>query len=266
MKTVLRSIHTAFSMFTRIPMPRIAWRDDNMRYMMAAFPLVGIVIGALLLLWLWIAARFELPASLSALGITLIPLAITGGLHLDGLCDTSDALGANTTPERRREILKDPRAGAFGVIGAVVYLVAYYALALTFATMAPELENGEKYLLAATFVFSRTLSAFAIVSLPSVADGTAKMFRDSARRNSRIVLDTLIVVLAIGSTMFSPDELLPTVVIWIAVATACFFYLRNTACKKFGGMSGDLAGWFLQLCELWQLAAVAVTASIIRGL
>ena len=55
----LRSIVMAFAMFSRIPMPRVEWKKENMRYMMCFFPLIGIVIGALAVGWAWLSERLQ---------------------------------------------------------------------------------------------------------------------------------------------------------------------------------------------------------------
>ena len=257
MKAFFNSALVAFSMFSSLPMPqkRIRWDGDGMKYMMAAFPLVGVVIGAVVYLWVWFAGWLGLPGILVSLGLTLIPIALTGGIHLDGLADTSDALGANTTPERRREILKDPRAGAFAVIGVAVYLVAFFGLALAF-----DAARWNVVLLCVGFVMSRAMSGLAVISFPSASDGTAKMFRDAAAKRSFIILAVILVLCtAAAVTLMFFDKIgAVTVVAWYFVQFCCFFYLKFTAKRKFGGMSGDLAGWFLQLNEILQLAAVVV--------
>ena len=255
MKAFFNSALVAFSMFSSLPMPqkRIKWDADGMKYMMAAFPLVGIVIGAVIFGWVWLSSWLGLPNILTSLGLTLIPIALTGGIHLDGLADTADALGANTTPERRREILKDPRAGAFAVIGVGVYLIAYFGLALSFDLSLPNV-----ILLCVGFVMSRLMSGFAVVSFPSVKDGTAKMFRDAASKRSIVILTVFMVLCLAATAVFMFRDIIDpiTFVLWYFVQGCCFFYLKHMARRKFGGMSGDLAGWFLQINELLQLAVI----------
>ena len=257
MKSFLNSTLVAFSMFSSIPVPqkRIRWDESGMKYMMAAFPLVGVVIGAVVFAWVWFSGWLGLPDILRALGLTLIPIALTGGIHLDGLADTSDALGANTTPERRREILKDPRAGAFAVIGVGVYLIAHFGLTLTFDRSLPNV-----VLLSVGFVMSRAMSGLAVVSFPSAKDGTAKMFRDASAKRSVVILTVfMLLCLAATAVFMFLDKIAPlTFVLWYFIQGGCFFYLRRMARRKFGGMSGDLAGWFLQINELLQLTAIVV--------
>ena len=44
--TLLETAAVAFAMFSALPVPKIEWNERNMRYAMAAFPLIGAVIGA----------------------------------------------------------------------------------------------------------------------------------------------------------------------------------------------------------------------------
>ena len=105
---VLETIGVAFAMFSALPVPRIDWNERNMRYAMAAFPLIGAVIGAL---WC-VCGTLPLPDMLRAAGFCLIPVAVTGGIHLDGYADTSDALSSYGDREKKLDILKDPHCGA----------------------------------------------------------------------------------------------------------------------------------------------------------
>ena len=101
MKNALRSVAMAFSMFSRLPMPRVEWRPENMHYMLAAYPLVGVAEGALLLLWAWACRALAFGTALFAAGMTLLPLALNGGVHLDGFADTLDAMASHAPPQRR---------------------------------------------------------------------------------------------------------------------------------------------------------------------
>ncbi|NLA81567.1 MAG: adenosylcobinamide-GDP ribazoletransferase, partial [Clostridiaceae bacterium] len=76
----LKSSILALAFFSKLPMPQLDWSEDNMRYLPAAFPLVGLLIGLLLQAWLWISQWMGFGAFLFATGLTLIPLALTGGI------------------------------------------------------------------------------------------------------------------------------------------------------------------------------------------
>lgn len=91
MRRIWNSFKIAFAMYSKIPMPRADWEKENMRYMMCFFPFVGIVIGALMVSWSFLSGKLGVGDSLRGVIYVLIPVLVTGGIHLDGLLDTADA-------------------------------------------------------------------------------------------------------------------------------------------------------------------------------
>ena len=113
-------------MFSKIPMPRADWTKENMKYMFCFFPFIGTVIGGLTMLVAYLGLRFGYQPGFVTAVLVLVPVFATGGIHVDGLLDTSDALSSWQERSRRLEILKDSHAGAFAVITAAVYFIAWY--------------------------------------------------------------------------------------------------------------------------------------------
>ncbi len=250
MVTVLRTVFVAFAMFSVLPVPRCPWDEKNMRWALAAFPLVGLVCG--LLWWLWGAfcGAVCAPALLRGAGWCLIPVLLTGGIHLDGYADTCDALASCAPPEKKQEILKDPRCGAFAVIRLCVYFVAYTALCT-----ALDPEPAALWSMGAVFVLSRTLSGFAIVTFPLAKDtGLAHTYAAAAEKKGVRRMLLLVAVLAGAALLLTGVS----GAVLLAVGLAVFRRYHTVAMREFGGISGDLAGWFLQKAELWMLAALAV--------
>ena len=247
---IFRWIAVAFSMFSRIPMPRVEWNEKNMKNMLAAFPLVGAVIGALLLLWAYVSDLLGLGKMIFAAGMTVIPIAVTGGIHLDGFCDTADALASHAPPERKREILKDPHSGAFAVISLCAYSIAYFA----FAT---EAGPGVRAVLpvAIMHVLSRSLSGLSVIFFPtSASKGLLAAFREAAeKKTSAVILLILFAASAAGMIILTPIG-----IAMVAASLLCLLWLRIMSLRQFGGMSGDLAGWFLQTAELCMLAVMVI--------
>ncbi len=245
----LRSVVTAFQMFSRLPMPRVKWEEDNMRYMLPAFPLVGLAIGALTLLLRLLCAHFNAPALLRGAAMTILPILVTGGIHLDGFADTVDALSSYADPARKREILKDPHAGAFAVIYVGVYLVA--ALALN-TTMKADLRTSAA--LTGMFALSRAVSGLCSLAYPGTdGRGLLSTFRASADKRLCLWLLSLWVVglIAALTALCGARGLLLPLAAGLAAAR-----LYRICVKQFGGMSGDLSGYFLALAELFMLAAI----------
>ena len=160
LRELAESVDVTFSMYSAIPMPQIEWNEKNMKYMLAFLPLVGVVQAALLLGWTALSGCLAVNGVLFAAVAALIPLLVTGGIHMDGLCDTADALASHQTREKKLEILKDSHTGAFAVIGCCAYLL------LTFA-LRTQPEGAQRWLAAETAavgaVLSRAISAFAVV-------------------------------------------------------------------------------------------------------
>lgn len=246
---VLETIAVAFAMFSAIPVPQPVWGLRNMRYALCALPLIGVVIGLAQALWLIAANWLCMPEMLRGAGICLIPILLTGGIHLDGYADTSDALASCAPPEKKQEILKDPRCGAFAVIRLGVWFVASFALCTSVRLDGPALAC-----FGMGFVISRALSGWAVATFPLAKNtGLAHTFATSADRAAvRRVLLVLAILLAVCMCAVGRVQ-------GAAMAAAAFLvllYYRRMSQKQFGGLSGDLAGWFLQTAELWMLAAL----------
>ena len=108
-------------MYSKIPMPQFKWNDDDMKYMLVFFPWIGAVIGLLLMLWRYIYSHFGVADICYVCIGALIPIAVTGGFHIDGFMDTMDAFHSYKPREEKLAILKDSHIGAFAVIMLAAY-------------------------------------------------------------------------------------------------------------------------------------------------
>ena len=253
--TILRSIATAFLMFSRVPMPKVAWKPENMRLALAALPLIGVLIGALLWGWAWLCGALSIGSILFAAGMTLLPLLVSGGIHLDGFCDTVDALSSHAVPERKRDILKDPHAGAFAVIGVCAYFLAGFAL-------YTELPNEKNAVLLACLipVLSRGAGALASFGTPSDGAGLLHTMRSSADRRAVVTILGVWCALGVaGMLLLSPL----TGGVMALIVALCTVLTVRMAKREFGGMSGDLAGFCIQICELGMLCGLILVQKVV---
>ena len=97
---LLKAIAVAFAQYSRIPMPRFEWKEEDMRYSISAFPLVGAVLGLLFFAVFRCAQHFAIPDIATALLLTAVPLIVTGGFHVDGFMDAADALSSYKSREK----------------------------------------------------------------------------------------------------------------------------------------------------------------------
>jgi adenosylcobinamide-GDP ribazoletransferase len=112
----LRGFWAALQFLTRIPVPP---GDHPLEAAFGWLPVVGLLLGAILALADVAMRALEFAPLVGATLLVVLLLALTGALHADGLMDTFDAVFVHASPERRLEIMRDPRAGAFGVVGLV---------------------------------------------------------------------------------------------------------------------------------------------------
>ena len=230
----------AFGFLTVIPMPFLKPRAGGMGRAAMWFPVVGLVVGAILAgvgwganwLWhdRWIAAALVLMAN----------LLLTGGLHLDGFMDTADAFFSHRDHERMLEIMRDSRSGALGVASGVVLLLTKFT-AVSALLAHPSFLS--LYYLALTPLLGRTSIIFA-TRFPCARDsGLGASFTAEVRSWQRelAILLTLVIVVAIlrwhGVILF---------VLSLLVALLSSFYWQ----RRLGGLTGDIYGATNECVEL----------------
>ena len=158
--SIINSFFIALSMYSIIQVPRVDWKKENMRYAMCFFPMIGVVIGAVMYLAGWLLDKTSVGGLFRGVVFTLIPIIITGGIHMDGFMDTMDALGSWGDREKKLEILKDSHAGAFAILGMGCYLMWSVAV-------WSELPAEVLRVCGVSFVLSRALSGFSVVTFPA---------------------------------------------------------------------------------------------------
>lgn len=245
---LIKSLFAAISTYSVIPVPQFEWDRENTRYALCFFPVVGLFI-AILLAGLDYACRwFNVGVLLFAALACCLPVLVTGGIHMDGFIDTVDALASHQDRERKLEIMKDHHCGAFAVIYCVVYFVLYFGL-------LSELYGRELiWPLCPGYVLSRALSGLCAVKLPKARkEGMlAAAAAGVKNRPASLCLGTIVVLAGIAMLALH-------VFAALAVTLALGLWLagyRRMCLKQFGGVTGDTAGFFLQVSEL--LIAFAV--------
>ena len=254
MKQLGASLAIAFATYSRIPMPQADWSEENRRYSLCFFPMIGAVIALAMAAWLFVCKALGIGGVLQGTIGAAIPLAVTGGIHMDGFMDVTDAVSSWQTKERRLEILKDSRVGAFAVMGCGAYL-------LVMAGLLSEATVSDALMLGGCYVVSRALSAATSVWLKGAKqDGMLHSFSHIARRRA--------------VTLSAAGYGCACIAIWAvcggwlaallaATLMACAVYYRRMAYRLFGGVTGDLAGWLLQVTELALIAVVIIGGKLV---
>lgn len=256
-KSIGSSFAIAFSMYSKIPMPQAEWSEENRKYVICFFPLVGAVAGALCYAWYRLCGGINAGAFFYTAGMAAIPLFLTGGIHVDGFMDTMDALHSYRDREEKLRILKDSHIGAF----AVICLLGYY---LTYLGGISELKSDRAVLcFCLGFLLSRTLSGLRLVYFPAAKkEGLLYAFSSTAhKRCVRLVLLFLLAVCLLALLFVSPVG----GALAAAGNLAVFLWYRHMSQKEFSGITGDLAGCFL-LCAEWMSAVIPAVLCLLQVL
>ncbi|MCH5196133.1 MAG: adenosylcobinamide-GDP ribazoletransferase [Oscillospiraceae bacterium] len=248
---MLKSLCSAFLMYSRIPVPRVKWSEENRRFSLVFFPLVGAVTGGLLVLWRMAVDYLGINSLLFSAVACVIPIIVSGGIHLDGFCDVIDAQGSCAPKEKKLEIMSDPHIGSFAAIGLAVYFILQFGLfscVNSFRAVS---------VVALGYSLSRTLSALCAITFKSAKnDGSLQSFVKPADKLTSIILLSVFLA-SVFAGMLLIDLIAGAAALALSAAALVFF--RFFSYKSFGGITGDLAGFFLQICEIVVLLGAAAT-------
>ena len=239
-------LRTALRFLTRLS-PRAAVAGD-LRRAVRVFPLVGLVVGALGGVAARVADGLGLPPLVAALLAVAATVLVTGGLHEDGLADTADGFGGGASRERKLEIMRDSRSGAFGVLALV------FSVGLRAAALASLVANGHLTgALLAAHAASRGLLPVAMRFLdPARSDGLGAA---AGRPEARAVLWSLGLGAAAALVALGPARgLVALLCSGLAVAG-----LAALARRQIGGYTGDVLGAVQQVGETVMLLSAAAT-------
>ena len=151
---------SALQFLTRIPVPTGQYR---LAESVVWLPVVGFLLGGILAGVDWGLRWLAIDPLVGSTLVVVLLLVLSGALHADGLMDTCDAVFGHASPERRLEIMRDPRVAAFGVVGLIcvvtLKITAVYALPasirLQLLLLAPALGRWSIVLLATVFPYGR---------------------------------------------------------------------------------------------------------------
>ncbi len=266
MRHFFGNLSMAFTMYSKIPVPRAEWTEENRRYVLGLFPFVGLCIGVITALVGYGLLGSTLPESTVVAVLSVLPGLLSGGIHLDGLIDTLDGLHSYASKERKLEILKDAHVGAFAVIGFGLYLVLWYGVMGGFCELLQGVGNLQMAELKGLFwlpvimVLSRAYSALVFVTQPDARqDGLKVLFQKDASKRVVLVCSLLWLLLGYGLAAWISIK---TCVILIFVGILLAGYVIWMSRRQFGGWTGDLAGFYVQLAELIYFFCVVLLESM----
>lgn len=250
MKRFFKGFFMSMGMFSAIPTPFSKWDDRATNLVIPFFPAVGGVIGGLWFLAASLLRRTDLSLMLKAAILMLIPLFLSGFIHVDGFMDTSDAVFSRRNLSEKRRILKDSHAGAFAVIALAVFFLLSFCSVYTFV-------SESKNLLVLWFipVLSRCFVGIVVLKLKLISENSyAALFRKDTKPIYIFVLAAVaILCVLLAAVLGGIRMLVPLMALLISACLATIYVY-----KELDGISGDLSGFILTVSELCAVFTAAV--------
>ncbi|WP_245575002.1 adenosylcobinamide-GDP ribazoletransferase [Chitinilyticum litopenaei] len=244
----LRPAILAVQFLTRLPTPQV--RDFSPALLSRAvvwFPATGLLLGALLAAAV-LGGQLVDPW-LAALAGLLAWAWLTGGLHLDGLADMADGLGAaHRDPQRFLAVLKDPHLGSFGVLALILQCASKLVLLMLLASQHQGMALLPMLVLVPGWA---RWGVYLWQSLPPLASGMAEQFGWRQTRHAAWCNGLLLAGL---SLWLAPALLLAPLLAW---AYRCWLKAR------LGGVTGDCLGAGIELLETALLCVLLLASAII---
>lgn len=238
-----------FVFFTRLPLPVFNFRDRALAQAIWAAPLAGLVVALIAAIVFAVATGLGLsPATAAALTLAAAMLA-TGCLHEDGLSDVADGFGGGKSRERKLEIMRDSRIGAYGASALALSILVRWTALSDIASPASMVAA----LIAAHMASRGLLGAFMHILPSARSDGlsaSAGMVSSNTALAGAVIGAASLLLLGFGGAIGAAILL-----------AAIFLALRALCLRQIGGQTGDTIGALQQLAEIAVLLAASVVLS-----
>jgi len=250
---MLSGLVTAIRTLTLLTVPG---RDaDNFSQSLYWFPVVGLLLGlmqATLAYFGHLLAWNELAAAMALFG----GMALTRGMHADGLADMADGFWGGKTREAALRIMKDPNVGSFGALALSALLL------LKWIAILKLVEQGAYPLLVSGVLLARWVQVLLASSMPYARHegGTAQAFVSGAGA-SHIVVTSMLTLSFLVPLVYL--DLISFVVI-LSAALLSSVMISQLSLRKIGGVTGDVLGAGSEMTEVLVWIAGAISISLSR--
>jgi adenosylcobinamide-GDP ribazoletransferase len=235
--------------FTRLPLPVFDFRDRTLAQAIWAAPLAGLVVAVIAALVFAVATGLGLSSATAAALTLAAVMLITGCLHEDGLSDVVDGFGGGKSREKKLEIMRDSRIGAYGASALALSILIRWTALSDIASPASMIAT----LVAAHMASRGLLGAFMHLLPAARSDGL------SASAGT-VSINTALAGAVIGAAsllLLGAGGAISAAILLAAI----FLGLRALCLRQIGGHTGDTIGALQQLAEIAVLLVASATFS-----
>lgn len=242
MKNSITGFALAWQFFSAVPVKKqLDMNERSITWMFGWLPIIGLMMGGAVALATHLLVTYTALSSLFlAIVIVVAMIVLTGGLHLDGWLDMSDAYFSYGDKEKRLEILDDPRTGAFGVISFVCLILLKVAAIHEVILHAHE---ALPYLVIIPMIARLAMQIYFLTTATSKQKGLAAYFKKNVEP---VRLWWIVLCYIVGIATFAIICQFYSVIILLGAVLFVIWVYYHWSKRNFGGMSGDLLG---ALCE-----------------
>ena len=270
------------SFMTRIPMPKTEYDEEKLGKSMKYFPVVGIIVGLILLFFCIVFTfifknlTYSAVLPLMIIVVILTDLITTGALHLDGLADTFDGIFSYRSKHKMLEIMKDSRLGSNGALALILYFLLKFVLLFS---LTIESREAAIYVIMTYPVVARFCSVVSCASSPYArGSGMGKTFVDNTKTCGLIVAIVITLLYTVGivfipfifftnyplSIQFIIQTILVILVIVALLALFAYAFSKLIE-RKIGGITGDTLGALLEISSLVYIFLILVMPGFLIG-
>ena len=246
---MLKGLIMSIQFFTSIPIPyEVPMDKRHINIAVKMFPVLGLLQGFLYGVLAYALIQWTpLSALATAFIIWLSLIVVTGGIHLDGWMDCSDAFFSYRDREKRLEIMKDPRMGAFGVLSVIVILSARFLFIYEIVVMAVDVSYI--FIILIPFIGKIVMGVVLINVKSAKPDGLGTLFKQAASKRT-LWIYPMYLLLVLLLILFLWPKAVSGVLLLIIVAVLFVLVAFRKTIHWFGGITGDVLGASVEGVEI----------------
>ncbi|MFN7252139.1 MAG: adenosylcobinamide-GDP ribazoletransferase [Anaerobacillus sp.] len=263
-KVVIEGLICSFQFLSTVPLKKqVPYEQKQVRVCVAAFPVVGAILGVLLFGLLFIMNEWTNVSPL-VIALLLVTLSIvySGGLHLDGWMDCSDAFFSYKSKQGKLEVMKDSRIGAFAAIS--LFLLLVWKIIIIYEVIM--ILDVKDYLIVVLIpIFTRVILGMKLYyGVTARQEGMAFGMQVFIQKKDSFSYFLMMLTLFLINVLFFQHLFVYVVILFFS--SVCFYFISAKIDEHFfGGITGDTLGASVEGGELWLWMTLYLLLCFVTG-